>query len=162
MVKTKTRVNAADIFLILLVIGILAAMFMRSAYVINLIFGDTYNVTYSVELKAVDEELIETIKEGDKLYLNKDNVSLGKMISLKSEVAEGKITTASGSEVVGKIEGKLDIILTVNADILKNNTSYVIGSDIVFVEGAEMYVNIGEIYAKATIIDIQFGEMTKK
>ena len=52
--------------------------------------------------------------------------------------------------------------LKLNSDILKNKTSYVLGNDIVLVEGAEVYVNIGEIYAKATIIDVRFGEMTKK
>ena len=131
-------------------------------YVINLVFGNTYNITYSVELKSVDKELLKTVNVGDELIATKDNAKLGELLEINATEAQGKITTASGSEVVGKIEGKLDLTLKLNSDILKNKTSYVLGNDIVLVEGAEVYVNIGEIYAKATIIDVRFGEMTKK
>jgi len=52
--------------------------------------------------------------------------------------------------------------LTVNSDVLKNENVYVLGNDVILKEGNSFYVTVGEIYAKATIINVQFGEMTKK
>ena len=162
MVKTKTKINAVDIFFVLLFVTVLTAMFMRSGYILNLIYGNTYNVTYTMELTQIDDELIKSIAVGDKITEKSSEASIGEILELKTERSMTKLTTASGSEVVGYLEGKTDITMKVNSDVLKNDTVYVLGDDIVLKEGGSFYVVVGEIYAKATIISVQFGEMTKK
>lgn len=162
MLKTKTKINAVDIFFILLAITILAAMFMRSGYVLNLVLGNNYNVTYTLKLTQIDNELVETVAVGDKVKEKNEKVSLGEIIELDAAKTITTLTTASGSNVVGELVGKSDITLTVNSDVLKNENVYVLGNDVILKEGNSFYVTVGEIYAKATIINVQFGEMTKK
>lgn len=162
MVKTKTKINAVDIFFVLLTVAVLIAMFMRSGYVLNLIYGNTYNVTYTLELAQIDDELVNSIAVGDKITEKSSEAVIGEILELETERAQTKLTTASGSEVVGYLNGKTDITMDVNSDVLKNDTFYVLGDDIVLKEGSSFYIVVGEIYAKATIISVQFGEMTKK
>lgn len=162
MLKTKTKINAVDIFFILLAITILVAMFMRSGYVLNLVLGNNYNVTYTLKLTQIDNELVETVAVGDKVKEKNEKVSLGEIIELDVAKTITTLTTASGSNVVGELVGKSDITLTVNSDVLKNENVYVLGNDVILKEGNSFYVTVGEIYAKATIINVQFGEMTKK
>lgn len=162
MVKTKTKINAVDIFFVLLTVAVLIAMFMRSGYVLNLIYGNTYNVTYTLELAQIDDELVNSIAVGDKITEKSSEAVIGEILELETERAQTKLTTASGSEVVGYLNGKTDITMEVNSDVLKNDTFYVLGDDIVLKEGSSFYIVVGEIYAKATIISVQFGEMTKK
>lgn len=162
MVKVKSRINAVDIFLILFAVSILAATFMRSGYVLNLIFGNTYNVTYTVDLKSVDEELAETVSIGEKIHSKQDGAVLGEIIDIEIEQTQTTITTASGSNVVGFLEDKVDMTVTVNADVIKSDSKYIVGNDTLLGVGNELYVVVGEIYAKATITDVRFAEITKK
>lgn len=162
MVKEKRKINAIDIFLILFAVGIIIATFMRSENLLNIIFGNTYNATYTIKLEMVDRELVKTAKVGDVVLTKDDGAKLGTVLEMETQSSQITITTASGSEVVGTLKDKFDIILKINADVLKKDSAYILGNDIVLQEKAEMYVFIGEICAKATIIDVDFAEMTKK
>lgn len=169
MKNERKKINAVDIFFVLLALGVIIAILMRGGYLVDLILGNRYNVTYTLKISTVnindeadDGSKKEIIAKNENVINRKDGSNLGVVIENTISDSVVNITTASGSTVVGTLEGMKDITLTVNADVLRKNDSYVLGNSLPLKEGIEIDVIVGDIYAKATIIDIQFTKMTKK
>ncbi len=161
--KKKWRFNIIDfiiVVLILLLIATLIYAFSPISKINQMINTDTVEVLYAVEIRGVDAQFINMIKEGDSVVNSVNKNSLGSVRSIESvtnSMELGYVRDASqvAQGVLVAVPDKFDITVYISAEAdYEAGTGYSIGGCRVAV-GEELFLRFPEYACSGycTIID---------
>ncbi|MDR2357219.1 MAG: DUF4330 domain-containing protein [Oscillospiraceae bacterium] len=85
---------------------------------------DTVPVKYVVTFRNIRETVARLLREDDYVWIESSGVSAGKITSVELKDAETISQKVDGTYVVGKIEGKVDVFVTILANCSHSNGRY--------------------------------------
>lgn len=83
-------------------------------------------IEYQVRIEKVRSYSLNNIETGDKLYDKTSGNAIGTIVGVESEPATEKVRMPDGSIVMGEVENRINIILTVEAEgVVSESGSFV-------------------------------------
>ena len=140
------KINLLDIFIIfiVLIICIVGYIFIKGNN--NVINSATTKVIYQIRATEVYEEVFDMIEEGTPIYESRKNYCIGTVIKKESgDSMRVAINRETGAYVETKIDDCIDIILTIEADAIKDDQNIMV-QDFEVKVGSEAFVK-GKGYA---------------
>lgn len=121
--KLFGKVNAIDLCVLIIVIALAFGAYYKFV-VMNKTSSSasTQRIEYKVEIERVRDVALNNLKLGDTLYDKTSGNAIGTITNIESEPAEGRIKYDDGSVAVGEVENRYNIILTVEADGVVNES----------------------------------------
>ncbi len=116
----KRKFNIIDFLLILIVIAVIASaayIFFPSSIIRNITADKTEEIQYTLELTGVDEEYLESIKEGDTVLdsVSKSNIGTVDAVDFGIQHTELVYSESNKAGVLSPVSGKYNVIVTVSA-----------------------------------------------
>ncbi len=112
--EKKHALNAIDVLLIIIVIGV-AAMIAANIFRANpgIISGGDKEIIYTIRVEKAPEKLMENIEEGDKLYDDISGQLIGEVTDFTTERSSLIGYNEAGDPVETPINGKIDMMISV-------------------------------------------------
>ncbi|MBQ9267878.1 MAG: DUF4330 family protein [Clostridia bacterium] len=132
--KKKRRINLLDIVIILLVlvVGVFGIRYLRKS---DVVAPDTVKVVYQIRTNEIEPVVYDRISEDTDIYDSVKNYYIGKIKVKELLPAEREVFNEETDEyVLDEVEGKINVLLTIEAD------GVVSGKDIVLGGGYDMKV----------------------
>ncbi len=151
--KKKKRINALDVLLLLLIVGLVTAFFFRGQILSVFEEEETEVVTYSFLLSDVESAHAAYLQKDSTLY-NSGGASVGKVLSVTVTDALDEKTLSDGNTVQVK-NGFVDLTGTVTA------TGYTVGEFVylsdgtLLVPGGTITVSTGDAIYTLTVTDVE-------
>lgn len=82
------------------------------------------DVTYSVRINKVRDYILNNVKEGDMLYDKTSGNAIGKIVKVESQKAQDLVETKDRGFVMGDVENRIDVTLTVEAQAVVNEKGH--------------------------------------
>ncbi len=129
--KIFGKINIIDFFVIIVVVLLIFGAVYKFT-TMNKSVGSTgsassQTVNYNVKVEKVRPVSLENVKEGDILFDKTSGNSIGKIIKVESEVAKDIVEMSDGSAVLGEVENRINLILTVEAEGIVNSKGTFVG-----------------------------------
>jgi hypothetical protein len=118
------KVSIIDFIVLAIVIVLGVALYMKfNVLEITSNTTKTEPMTYTIKVEGVRSFSMDSIKPGDLLFDEDNNTgnTIGTIRDVASSEAVKESELLDGTLVLGKVEGCYDLIITVEADGLKNN-----------------------------------------
>lgn len=110
----KIKFNAIDFLILLFVIAAIVAVAFRSGLKDSLVaIRSNETIVYTLRINNLQAESFDMLELEDKLFSQKDDKPLGKIVGKSSRPAETYISLDTGKIVKTYIPERLDIFLTV-------------------------------------------------
>lgn len=123
-------ISIIDIIVIIAVIALLACFFFKFNVVNtqNGSNGSLSEITYVVKIHGISESSINAYQKGDKLYCADISTQscLGEIVDTRYEQATEPIQKVDGIISTGTIEDKYDMYITLKANAMMHNGSWLI------------------------------------
>ncbi len=123
--KLFGKINIID-FCVIIIIIVLAAGAVYKFKFMDKTSNNTamQPVTYTVKVEKVRSYALDNIEVGDILFDKTSGNAIGTISNVESEPATDYVEMDDGSIVKGNVENRINIILTVDADAVKNESGY--------------------------------------
>lgn len=82
---------------------------------------DQSMLTYNVRIESVRPYTVDAIQEGDEIFDSKDNVCIGTIKAVDAVEATTPVRNTAGEFVLGSVEGRYDLFLTVETPVETTN-----------------------------------------
>ena len=112
----KGKFNVVDVFLILIVIAIIAAIVTYLVPGLFNVAADETDITFTIEFRGVDSSFITNIKNGDSVYDSSKHYMLGNVKSVENYAHTVLVYNEdTGVAEMKEVEGLKNIVVTVTA-----------------------------------------------
>jgi len=154
--KNKKRINIIDIIFILLLVGVIVYGITGISDVKQAVRGaDATKVVYTVEIQNQDPEILNYMKNGDRVFEDESMKRMGTVTNISETsykmFTENKIENAiTQQEVPDKITVYVDI--TTEGAVSSDNVVSV--DSVNLLVGKTLDLNIGNSYVEGVIVDI--------
>ncbi|MCC8169000.1 MAG: DUF4330 domain-containing protein [Oscillospiraceae bacterium] len=117
MAEKKVKFTVIDVLIILIVIAVIAVGAVKLAP--SLFNGaDKEKVEFTVLITGKDEEFADAMKVGDRATLSLTEKDGGEIVNVETQVAEMMVfDSIDGSYKIQQIDNKVDIYVTIEADV---------------------------------------------
>lgn len=108
--RNRKRFNVIDLLIVLLVLGAIAALIIRSNIYESLVFDNQRDkVEISFVASGISPEIANAVSDGEEYYIDKTDLSIGRLKS--HQISDAKIIYSNdlGNPVVGSDKTKRDI-----------------------------------------------------
>lgn len=124
--KSKHRLNAFDIILIVAITILLVASAVRIFNIYpHLGSQSSTQISFVLSVSDLPQGVGEQLREGDKLYDTESGSYLGTVTAISIEAhIQKEANLKTGETVVNEIEGRSDIKITVKCDAKYDGTQY--------------------------------------
>ena len=153
--KRRTAFNAVDAGILLILLAVLLVTVYFVFFADRIPFGDwteqgeRHTVTYTLELKAIDNDLLDEsgglpIVKGEILYHIDASFALGEVKTVNEAspyMAPTSYTDSKGELIYAEYPNKKNFTLTIEAEAIKADGSYVVDGKV---------LRIGETFTMAT------------
>lgn len=123
------RISIIDFIVIAIVLVLGIAVYLKFHVLeVTSSSAETTSITYELKISGIRDFTIESIQAGDILFdLNNDSGnSIGTVVSVVSAPARAASELMDGTFVIGNVEGRYDLTLTIEATGLVNSGRYFI------------------------------------
>ncbi len=122
------RVSVIDIIVIIIAVVLVFAVYAKfhSNERISTM-KNTDTVTYVFSVKGVREGIPDAIRVGDSFYDEENDVCLGKIVDMQTSDAVRVVQKTDGTQAEGPVEGRYDVLFTVEAECQIMNGRYYAG-----------------------------------
>lgn len=123
------RISIIDFIVIAIVLVLGIALYIKfNVLEVTSNSAETTKITYELKISGIRDFTIESIQAGDILFdLTNDNGnSIGTIVSVVSEPAQAACERIDGTYIIGNVEGRYDLTLTIEANGLANSGRYFI------------------------------------
>ena len=122
------RISIIDFIVIAIVIVLGIAVYLKFNVLEVTSNSAETPITYEIKISGIRDYTIDGIQTGDILFdLNNDSgVSIGTIVSIASAPAQAASERLDGTFVIGNVEGRYDLTLTVEATGLESSGRYFI------------------------------------
>ena len=164
--NSKKRVNLIDLIVLIAIVAIVIFL----GY--NVLFGNSdgdknvvnSNVTYVIETKMMDEDVLSYIKEGQNIYDGATKNELGKIVSIRKTPALVMVENHD-AKTIEQVEHpeKVDLLIEVETKA-KMEYPNIIVDEISLKIGKQVHCVIGDAALSGTIIGMDYDAslLTKK
>ncbi len=116
--EKKRALNAIDVLLIIIAIGIIALVVVNIVRQNpNIVSGGNKQISYVIQVNEVYDALTDNVKVGDKLYDNASGQLIGEVTDVSVSRSQKVGYDLSGDVVYTPIEGKSDIAITLKVSV---------------------------------------------
>lgn len=126
------RINIIDVIVIIVAIVLVCGVYVkfsrneRTASVTS----DLQTVTYQLEIKGVRNGIAGNLREGDLIWNEENGVQLGRITGVSVNGAKQANALADGTYVLGNVEDRFDVVLTIEGGCqIVNGRYYIERSD---------------------------------
>lgn len=151
--KKKFRINFFDIIIIVIVACIGIGLYVFTHRDTTL---DTKQLTYKIELDGVVKGLANYVHEGDELFENTKNYSMGKVVSVET-VPYSTITPDYDNNIYkDSVDPTCEsVIITLNANVTETDSAYAVDGQFVVSAGTEIFVKGPGYAGEGYVIEIE-------
>ena len=164
--KTKSKFNIIDTFVILIILALIAGIVLFALYKGGIILSgkEKKQITYTVCIYGIEEEKLSSFAEGNDILNSSTFQSVGKITKTDSKKHMITENTAykgenDGEYVLGTTESSAlyDVYITVTAtsSVDERGIAYIDSQKIV--TGASVYIRSGNYAAQGFITDFSIG-----
>lgn len=131
------KISIVDILVIIIAVVLVAAVYVKfHSNERTSTLKDLETVTYVYSIEGVREGVPASIKVGDGLYDQENDVCLGKITDMQVEEATKPVQLTDGTYVDGPVQDRYDVLLTVEAQCqIMNGRMYADSIDEINVNG---------------------------
>jgi len=123
--KLFGKFNIIDIFVVLVVLVLAAGTYFKFGVMDKTSTAAAMeDVTYTVEIKCVRDYAFENVIKGDTLYDKASGNAIGEIVDIEFRPAMDVVEMLDGSAVMGEIENRYDVTLTVEAQAVVNDSGH--------------------------------------
>ena len=162
--SSKKRINILDLIVVLVVILVVAL----GAYVM---FGNndkpstvSSNVSFTIEATRLDEDILEYIKEGQRIYDSTTKKELGTVVSIQEKPSQLLVENHDVKKIELKdVPDKIDVLLEVEAKAQMEYPNLVVGTVSLKI-GNKLFCTVGDAAVEGVIIGLDYdvSRMSKK
>ena len=138
--EAKSRFNIIDIVIVLAVIGIVVASFVRGDIVKRFTESDDKVVVYTFEAKNLKVSSALYISNGDMVYIKDSGKYIGTITGYIVRNAQTVVETADGKLVEGTLPDRIDLIITVETKGRQTDAGIFINDGLFISAGKEFEV----------------------
>ena len=151
--KKKFKLNIFDIVIVVIVLCIGVGLYVFTHRETTI---DTKKLTYKIELNDAAPGLADYIHEGDQLYENTKNYSMGNVVSVET-VPYTKITQDYENErYVNSVDPTSErVIITVTANVTETDSAYAVNGQYIVRAGNEIFVKGPGYAGEGYVIQIE-------
>ena len=151
--KKKFKLNIFDIVIVVIVLCIGVGLYVFTHRETTI---DTKKLTYKIELNDAALGLADYIHEGDQLYENTKNYSMGNVVSVET-VPYTKITQDYENErYVDSVDPTSErVIITVTANVTETDSAYAVNGQYIVRAGNEIFVKGPGYAGEGYVIQIE-------
>ena len=151
--KKKFKLNIFDIVIVVIVLCIGVGLYVFTHRETTI---DTKKLTYKIELNDATPGLADYIHEGDQLYENTKNYSMGNVVSVET-VPYTKITQDYENErYVDSVDPTSErVIITVTANVTETDSAYAVNGQYIVRAGNEIFVKGPGYAGEGYVIQIE-------
>ena len=114
-------ISFIDIFVLIVAAILVIAFLVRGNIYTPMTTVNTTNVTYTVMVPSVRDTSANLLRPGDGLYNRENGIRMGTITAVDTEPATTLIALIDGTAVMGPVEDRLDVFLTVETDASFSN-----------------------------------------
>lgn len=152
--KRNIKFNILDFLIIVFVISVVAAVFLRNGIASNLT-ASKKNLQYTLKISDVQAESYDYIKPGTIVYSDDDNREIGKVVSVEpAQLATFYTVLSDGNIKKTEQPNRIDIYLTVETSGTVDSEGYKIDGKIFIASGKTIEVYINGIYFNVEVRDV--------
>lgn len=116
-------INAIDLCIIVVIVVIIAGAVYKFKFMDKTSnTAAMQNVTYTVKIEKIRNYVFDNVEVGDELFDKTSGNDIGKIVKVDSEQATENIQLNNGTYIKGNVENRINVILTVEAPAVKNNS----------------------------------------
>lgn len=152
------KFNIIDLLIVLLVIAVICAGVFAYMYFFKAsedVSTNTANIQFTIEVSGITEDAANSFKVGDTVTLGAS--ASGSGVIKKTEVQKYRMVTSdeeNGTYLWSEVPGEYVALVTIESNVVKTDTAYTTGSEVVAV-GKEMPFNArGAASEKCYIVDL--------
>ena len=155
MEKNRKRINIIDLLAIILLLAVIVFGVLKFSGVDKIVKSDVATkVSYVVEVKEQNAEVLDYMKIGDMVYEDKSLKKLGVL----TDVKQAPFTIQTEDKISRKISerevpGKINLNIEIEADGVLNAGNISVYSINILI-GKTIDLNIGDAYVKGVIVDV--------
>lgn len=153
------KFNIIDLLIILLIVAVICAGVFAYMYFFkssdNSVNTNTVNIQFTIEVNGITEDAANSFKVGDSVTLGAS--ASGSGVIKNTEVKEYRMITSNeedGTYQWTGVPGEYTALVTVESNVVKTDTAYTTGSEVISV-GKQMPFNArGAASEKCYIVDL--------
>ena len=156
MKNSRKRINIIDlIFLVLLIIVVAFGVFKLSDVKNYTDDSTATKVSYVVEVKNQDTDILEHINIDDKVFEDESLKRMGKVTDVSYKPYEIQTEDSENKRMLmQKVPDKISAYIKIEADGIKSNNAVSVDSINILV-GKTIDLNIGDSYVEGVIVEVQ-------
>jgi len=152
--EKKARFNIVDVLIILAVIGIVTASFLRADAIDKFTETDDKTVIYIYEARDLKASSADYIAQGDNLYIKDTGKLIGRITKFEVKDAATIVETAEGKLIEGTLPGRIDVIITVETTGREKDGSVFINDGLFIAAGKELEVTTDKLTYSMVIEEV--------
>ncbi|MDD2268648.1 MAG: DUF4330 family protein [Eubacteriales bacterium] len=156
--KRKAKFNIVDMVIIVAVIGIIAASFIRGDIVRRFTETDNATVVYTFEARNLKSTSALYIEEGDKLYVKDSGKYIGTITGFTVKNALTVVETADGKLIEGTLPDRIDLIVTAETSGRKTDAGVFINGGLFISAGKEFEITTDKLTYPMSIENVYISE----
>ena len=152
-----TKINSADVMIILLCLVCIAAMIFRFGFIEQVEYSATKdNVNISFVIEGISEGNVEYIKNGDELWLSDANVPLGTLSSITGILPSTEYVYGDDGTITQKqsVNGKVDLRGIISAQGEMTNSGFMLNGTEYISPNMTVAIHTKTLSVYLTILDI--------
>lgn len=154
--KNKKRINIIDIIFILLLVGVIVYGITGISDVKQAVRGaDATKVVYTVEIQNQDPEILNYMKNGDRVFEDESMKRMGTVTNI-SETSYKMFTENKIDNIITQQEvpDKITVYVDITTEGAVSSDNVVSVDSVNLLVGKTLDLNIGNSYVEGVIVDI--------
>ncbi len=149
------KINILDLFVVILIVVLALGTYYKFTSPKTSIAGGDSNIEFVLKVRQVSDFTEKYYEVGDTVYDTKTGQNLGVITNVETTVSKDVIETVQGEAVLAEVPHKIDVYLTVNAQGLETEKSYLIDGAYELKRGSGIALKTKNVQVSSFVYDIK-------